>query len=144
LLTLREVVARALADVEPGRHVAFGAGLADAATSGPRANGRSEVADVGLVHARVVTPKGDVILDAPPPAARELWAVVDPVHGAVAESLSGEATARVTRVYHPLAVAEVGERGLVVRRVRKGTSAREVAAALGVACAAGPDLAEWA
>ncbi len=142
--TLSQVLTRALADAGEDRHVALspdlGAALAD--TPAPKANGA--MADVALVVARAITTRGEIDV-APLPEAHEIWAILtaDGARGGFVEALSSRATGRVTRIYHPLAIATVGELGLVLLEVAKGTSARDVALAFGVPCYAGPDLAEW-
>jgi hypothetical protein len=145
VLTLREVVTRALADVGAGHRAALGPGLPSVPSASLGENGHGAPADVVLVRVKRITPQGDAILAAPVPVARELWAIVDHEPGTkhFALTLDMAAEARITRVYHPMAIAEIGDHGLLIRKVMKGLSARDVAIAFGVPCYAGPDLAEW-
>ncbi len=148
LLASRErdvrLLTRALADVGEGRHVALGADLRewlDEATR-PKANGA--LADVAIVRVRAITSLGDVA-QAGVPDAREVWAILasDAAPSPFVDALATGPTVRVKRIYHALAVAEVGDDGVVLREVVKGKSARDVARVFGVPCLAGPDLAEW-
>lgn len=142
--TMSQVLTRALADVDEGRHVALDRTLTAALAGAPAPQANGSVAEVALVAARAITRLGEIDV-APPARARETWAILsmDAERGGFVEALPSAPTARVTRIYHPLAIAEVHEFGLLLLEVVRGTSARDAARTFGVPCFAGPDLCEW-
>ncbi|MBC7171140.1 MAG: hypothetical protein H5U40_01870 [Polyangiaceae bacterium] len=127
-----------------GQSVALSPDLEAVLAGDPRGKANGAGADIGIVLATAITPCGDVDVS-PFPIASEVWALIPPGarESAFVERLASPPTGRIVRVYHPLAVAEIGEQGLLLRKVVRGRSAREVARSLGVPCFAGPDLAEW-